>query len=78
MPLRIRRGDDGGDALDVRLCLFQRDPWFAAGVGEVRPAPRFASLGDAIERNPHLGVAARIPRLATGSRNAGGMTPVTV
>ena len=58
IPLRIGRGDGGGDAPDVRPRLFQRDPRFAAGVREVLPAAPVRVGRRRIERNPHLGVAA--------------------
>ena len=71
IPLRIRRGDDGGDAPDVCPRLFQRDPWFAAGVREVPSGAPVRVARRRNERNPHLGVAASRP----GWRSAGG-TPV--
>ena len=68
IPLRIRRGDDGGNAPDVCPRLFQRDPRFAAGVRKVLPAAPARVGRRRIERNPH-------PRAAASHAQAGDRQP---
>ena len=68
IPLRIRRGDDGGDPLHVCPRLFQRDARFASGVRKVPLAATVRVARRRHERNPHLGVAA--PHAQAGDRQS--------